>query len=216
MDSVNLNGEGTNGTGKMTTDIRSIASYELKNVKTGQNVKIEEFFTSTCVFIFFRRWGCLLCRVWANELSEMAPILKRHNIRLIGVGCEELGAQEFLSGDFFEGELFVDVNKKLYETLEFRRFNYCSIVTSLLTAESRSMISKGRQLHLGGNFKGDGLQNGGALIVEKGGKLLYEFKQVGPAEHLPNEKILSVLSLDQEIENLPKKDQPAKDVTCDK
>lgn len=46
------------------------------------------------------------------------------------------------------------------------------------------------------NLKGDGLQNGGALIVESGGKLLHSFRQEGAAENLPSEKILEVLDLE--------------------
>ena len=41
-------------------------------------------------------------------------------------------------------------------------------------------------------MKGDGLQNGGVLVVEKGGKLLYSFTQVNPAEHASNDDILKV------------------------
>lgn len=41
-------------------------------------------------------------------------------------------------------------------------------------------------------MKGDGLQNGGALIVGPGGKLLLSFRQEGPAEHISNSKILQV------------------------
>lgn len=42
-------------------------------------------------------------------------------------------------------------------------------------------------------MKGDGLQNGGALVVQKGGKILFEFKQDGPAEQVPNAKFLEIL-----------------------
>lgn len=43
-------------------------------------------------------------------------------------------------------------------------------------------------------MKGDGLQNGGALIVGPGGKLLLSFRQEGPAEHISNSKILQVIA----------------------
>lgn len=33
----------------------------------------------------------------------MKPILDRHNVRFIGVGVEELGVEEFVSGKFFDG-----------------------------------------------------------------------------------------------------------------
>lgn len=53
---------------------------------------------------------------------------------------------------------------------------------------------QGKAVNVGGDMKGDGLQNGGALIVGPGGKLLLSFRQEGPAEHISNSKILQVLS----------------------
>lgn len=58
---------------------------------------------NTCVIIFFRRWGCLFCRQWAKDLGQISNILNNNNIRLIGVGPEELGVEEFKDGKFFDG-----------------------------------------------------------------------------------------------------------------
>ena len=51
---------------------------------------------------------------------------------------------------------------------------------------------KGRERGVGGDLKGDGYQNGGLLVVGKGGKLLYSFVQENPADHAANEDILKV------------------------
>lgn len=48
-----------------------------------------------------------MCRLYAKELSELQPILKRHDIDMVGVGLEDFGAQEFLDGKFFDGGKFV-------------------------------------------------------------------------------------------------------------
>ena len=42
-------------------------------------------------------------------------------------------------------------------------------------------------------MQGDGYQNGGLLVVEKGGKLLYSYFQENPADHASNEDILKVI-----------------------
>lgn len=47
-------------------------------------------------------------------------------------------------------------------------------------------------LDLGGDLKGDWVQVGGALVVEKGGNVLRHFVQTGPGQHLPNLEILKV------------------------
>lgn len=46
-----------------------------------------------------------------------------------------------------------------------------------------------------GDMKGDGFQNGGALIVDKKGKLLYEYRQEDAAEMITAEEILKALNL---------------------
>ena len=35
--------------------------------------------------------------------SALQPIFQKNNVRLIGVGLEELGVQEFIDGKFFDG-----------------------------------------------------------------------------------------------------------------
>lgn len=170
-----------------------------------------------------------MCRLYAKQLSEIYPRLQENNVNMIGVGCEELGGQEFLNGKFFSGgnwiernaltiknyschvELYYDFNKTIYREMGFKRFNFLSILASLLWPDSRKVISEARALQVPGNFAGDGLQTGGALIVDKGGKLLYEFKQNGPGDHLPNNKILQILGL-SEVESA---DGTIKQAECD-
>ena len=40
---------------------------------------------------------------------------------MIGVGVEELGVEEFVEGKFFDGELYIDTQKKSYQDLGFKR-----------------------------------------------------------------------------------------------
>ena len=47
-----------------------------------------------------------------------------------------------------------------------------------------------------GNLRGDGLQNGGLLIVERGGQtVLLSHREEVPGDHVPNSKILRVLGI---------------------
>lgn len=48
----------------------------------------------------------MFCRVAAKELSALAPHLAKANVRLIGIGLEELGVDEFIEGKFFAGGKF--------------------------------------------------------------------------------------------------------------
>ena len=45
---------------------------------------------------------------------------------------------------------------------------------------------------VGGDLKGDGFQNGGLIVVERGGKVLYSFVQESFADHASNQDILKV------------------------
>lgn len=56
-----------------------------------------------------------------------------------------------------------------------------------------------------GNYRGDGLLNGGMLIVTAGGeKVLLSHKQASPGDHVSNEQILEVLGI---ASDKPKEDE---------
>lgn len=183
----------------MSANITEIGTQKVKAVATGEVVELKSFWENQSVaIIFFRRWGCMLCRLWAKELTEIAPVLKKNNIKLIGVGVEEAGSKEFVDGKFFDGDLYYVDNLSTYQLLGFKRFNVFSIITSLFWKQSREAIFKGRSMGLGGDLKGDWVQTGGAVLVEKGGNLLRHFVQTGPGDHLPNLDILKHFGLENE------------------
>ncbi len=47
-------------------------------------------------------------------------------------------------------------------------------------------------------MKGDGFQNGGAMVIDKGGKLLYEYRQDDASEQISADEILNALNLKKE------------------
>jgi prostamide/prostaglandin F2alpha synthase len=69
-------------------------------------------------------------------------LLSQHDIRLIGVGLEELGVEDFVKGEYWDGELYVDINQESYKALGYRRFNFCSIWMSVFAKKGRDAISK--------------------------------------------------------------------------
>ena len=48
-------------------------------------------------------------------------------------------------------------------------------------------------------MKGDGFQNGGALIVDKNGKQLYEYIQEDAADHISAEEIFKALNIKPQL-----------------
>lgn len=104
--------------------------------------------------------------------------------------------EEFQKGEFFKGELYIDAKKETYRLLGFKRFNFFSIFPALLAKTSRAAISKSKAEKVGGDLKGDGMQTGGTLVVEKGGKTLLTFKQDNPADHVDLAEVLKALGID--------------------
>ncbi len=58
-----------------------------------------------------------------------------------------------------------------------------------------SQTSKAKSMNITGDMKGDGFQNGGSLVVDKNGKMLYEYRQEDAAEHISAEEIFKALKI---------------------
>ena len=79
---------------------------------------------------------------------------------LVGIGLEEIGAEEFVQEEFLAGEVYVDLKKQCYQDLGFKRqvayidvvekyftlflirFNWFSIFKALITPTSRRALSQ--------------------------------------------------------------------------
>lgn len=106
-----------------------------------------------------------------------------------------MGVDEFVKGNFFSGDLFIDTKKQSYKALGFKRLNIFNIFPSVFGKKARELNSEAKKDNLGGNMTGDGMQNGGLLVVDKGGKLLFSFKQDLATDHAENADILKALGL---------------------
>ena len=54
---------------------------------------------------------------------------------------------------------------------------------------------------LGGDMKGDGYQNGGTFVMDKGGKVLLKYIQENPADHVEPSDVLKALNISAEATN---------------
>ena len=117
-------------------------------------------------------------------------------MRLIGVGLETLGVEEFLEGKFFDGELFVDESKESFQRMGFKQLSYLEVLPSVFSNKAAGAFFTAIGMNVGGNIYGDGFQNGGCLVVGAGGSpTLYTFKQLDPTDHPENEQILKALGI---------------------
>jgi len=177
--------------------LKKISRNVLLNYASKEEVAFETLWQDrACVITFLRRFGWSLCRLGAKELSDIKPLLDEHEVRLIGVGLEEFGVEEFVAGNFFDGELFLDTQKKSYEDMGFKRFGYLASIPELLKKITRDVSARASARGISGNMSGDGMQTGGTIVVSKGGaEVLYLFKQTTFADHAANEDILKALGI---------------------
>ena len=137
----------------------------------------------------------------AREISAIQPLLKENDVRLIGVGFEPLGIEMFMKLKYFDGDVFVDEGRKSYNALDFKRMSFADGISALVSSAARAAKATARALGLSSNKVGDMFQNGGCLVVEKGGgnSPLLHFVQNGPAERVSNVEVLKVLGIDGEV-----------------
>ncbi|XP_055471172.1 prostamide/prostaglandin F synthase isoform X2 [Psammomys obesus] len=103
-------------------DLGRVGACVLKHAVTGEAVELRSLWQDkACVVAGLRRFGCMVCRWIAQDLSNLRALLDQHDVRLVGVGPEALGLQEFLDGGYFSGELYLDESKQFYKELGFKR-----------------------------------------------------------------------------------------------
>lgn len=166
------------------------------NARTAEKVSCESFWKESDVVIYFmRRFGCPLCRWISHELYQIHSELESNNVKLIAIAPEKFGLDEFLEGNFFPGDIFLDETKEAYEALEFTRFSLMGSLGAAIDGDTRKMVSEAKKIGITGNIKGDTRQLGGLLIVREGGKDLTYHKQVKAADYVKNSEILKTLGI---------------------
>jgi len=168
----------------------------IKNVATGELVPLSSLWTNrTIVLAFLRRWGWQMCRAWALDLSSIKAKLDGQDVALVAVGLEEIGVKTFVDGKYFDGELYIDQNLATYKSLGMKRIGMFSVAGQLISKQSRKWLAHANQLGVTGDMKGNGLQQGGTYVIEKGGKVLFKHTQEGFGDHPKLEDILKSLNI---------------------
>ena len=112
-----------------------------------------------------------------------------------------MGLEMFIRLRYFDGEIFLDGGKQSYNALGFKSMGFVEAASALLSAVTRAAKTTARGLGLTSDYEGDMLQNGGCLVVEKGGgnSPLLHFVQNGPADRVSTNEILEVLGIDGDV-----------------
>ncbi|CAH1773387.1 unnamed protein product [Owenia fusiformis] len=130
---------------------------------------------------------------------------------MIAIGLEEVGLDEYVKGEFWAGELYIDNNKECYKKLQFTSPGLLSSIGAVFGKQGRTQLSEANKEKVTGNFKGDSYQNGGALVVKAGGDVLLDFKQKTATDQVSLADVLMALG----IEGEPPVEQAAPTMVCD-
>ncbi|CAI5486573.1 unnamed protein product, partial [Closterium sp. Naga37s-1] len=166
-------------------------------------VKIGSFWESQPVVIhFLRRFGCRICRGGAMDMSRAIPHLHNAGVRVVAIGLDHLGMDEFIDGGYWKGELYIDDGKRAYRALQLKSISLWQVAYQLLFDKTVKK-SLGDTANVKGDLAGDGLQLGATFVFDKGGKLLHDFRQVTVADHPSPEELLKPFGIDTSTPNPP-------------
>ncbi|KAM7540893.1 hypothetical protein Aperf_G00000036975 [Anoplocephala perfoliata] len=183
----------------MAVDLAKFGPCVIKSTIDQSSVTVKSFWKETpCVIALLRRFGCILCRLEALELSRFKQALQGKGVRLIAIGHDKDGLEEFKAGNFFDGELYLDESRDTYKSLKYERVGVIPGLWSIASGAGRSVIREAKSKKVEGNLKGDGWQTGGLLVIDKDGKVLYSFKQDKVTDKPDYNKIRTLFDLKEE------------------
>ncbi|CAI5493174.1 unnamed protein product [Closterium sp. Naga37s-1] len=182
-------------------EVVKIGSFWESQVRNGfwESQVRNGFWESQPVVIhFLRRFGCRICRGGAMEMSRAIPHLHNAGVRVVAIGLEHLGLDEFVDGGYWKGELYIDDGKRAYSALQLKSISLWQVAYQLLFDKTVKK-SLGDTANVKGDLAGDGLQLGATFVFDRGGKLLHEFRQVTVADHPSPEELLKPFGIDSSV-----------------
>lgn len=76
------------------------------------------------------------------EISKLVPVLEKNNVRMFAVGLEDFGHEEFVQGNYFKGDLYIDMDEASYKEIGYKKYSTFGVLMSLLHKTARDAISK--------------------------------------------------------------------------
>ncbi|KAJ9080390.1 hypothetical protein DSO57_1025599 [Entomophthora muscae] len=170
-----------------------------------QNSKGEDVAISDCwkkhivVLKVLRRFGCPLCRYESRLLSELKAEFDALDIKLVAIGFERVGLEDFLAGGFWSWEVLIDCERSVHMALGVKKMSVSEGIQDLMSSSTRAAVSASVMGETYGDLRGDSFQLGGTYVIEKkSGSILYEFRQAGVGHHASLKEIYSSCGGDPE------------------
>ena len=131
------------------------------------------------LFILFRRFGCSLCQMTAMNFSALKPFFDAKNVKMVGVGVEEAGYDNFVERGFFMGnELYVDKKHLTYNALKTTRYGIANLFGFTGDSEIKKLFDIAAKNGYETDLRGDWSTYGGFFIIgPNGNKTLFSHLQ---------------------------------------
>lgn len=128
------------------------------------------------------------------EISRAIPHLLQSGVRVVGVGLEAFGVEDFVAGGYWQGELYVDHGKKAYKALELKSSSiFGAIYQIVFNRKVKEELVRTNEIP--GNLSGDGLQHGATFVMDVGGAMLMDFRQDDFAAYPSPESLLQACGI---------------------
>lgn len=129
---------------------------------------------------WLRRFGWVLCKMGAQELSSILLEISNEfpeSFNFIGIGLSELNFKQFdEENNFKDAKIYLDLKKETYKALGYE-VKGASSIKDFFDFKILHMITEIYKKKLSGNLKGDGLQLGGTLIINRKGDVVFSHIQ---------------------------------------
>lgn len=131
----------------------------------------------------------------ASDLSASIQKINQENNNIIDynlIGLAHLDYDLFEENLVFNGKIYIDEKKQTYKLMSFSRMGVLSgfgMMNPNIYLQSYYASKKGFK----GNMKGDGLQLGGTVIVDKNGNIVYSHDQKNYTDYPKEEEIIKFI-----------------------
>jgi len=131
----------------------------------------------------------------ASDLNASIQKINQKNNNIIDynlIGLAHLDYDLFEENLVFNGKIYIDEKKQTYKLMCFSRMGVLSgfgMMNPNIYLQSYYASKKGFK----GNLKGDGLQLGGTVIVDKNGNIVYSHDQKNYTDYPKEEEIIKFI-----------------------
>ncbi|KAI9297354.1 hypothetical protein K502DRAFT_323340 [Neoconidiobolus thromboides FSU 785] len=110
-----------------------------------------------------------------------------------------------MKGNYWHGEIYLDTKKSIYQYFGFEKVPVLKSLKKLFRKSTRKAIKQSNK-ETPGNFRGDGFQMGGTVIINEQGQLIYKYSQQEFEEYPTIEEIIRVLNKNnpKDINSIPR------------